>query len=169
MGDTQLQPTVLCRMTHKKRLTEKELADVKEAFAVFDRNGDGRITKLEIRQVLESLGQHPTDRDIDGIIGDADTDGNGSIDLHEFISMMKKKKNTNELKEEEREMAEAFRVFDADGDGYVTAEELRQVMERLGESLTNDEVKAMILAADMDGDGRVDFGEFVKLMHLGQR
>ena len=149
-------------MATNKMLTEQELTDLKEAFAVFDKDGDGRITKTEIRLVMESLGKTPSDQDVEDMMNEADMDGNGSIDLHEFVSMMKKKKTK---KEEEREIIEAFRVFDVDGDGYVTAVELRKVMAKLGEHLTDDDVDSMIIAADADGDGRVDFKEFAKMMN----
>ena len=64
----------------------------------------------------------------------------------------------------EEEMMEAFKIFDADGNGNITAEELRQIMENLGEKLTKDEVEAMVKEADMDGDGQINYNEFVRMM-----
>jgi calmodulin len=66
--------------------------------------------------------------------------------------------------ENEKELREAFQVFDKDQDGYISAFELRFVMMNLGENLTEDEVTEMIRAADKDGDGRVDFKEFSFMM-----
>ena len=60
------------------------------------------------------------------------------------------------------------RVFDRDGDGYISAEELSQVMLTLGESLTQDEIDEMIREADLDGDGKVGYDEFATMMsHKG--
>ena len=56
----------------------------------------------------------------------------------------------------EEEMNEAFRVFDKDGNGVITAAELKQVMANLGENLTEEEVSEMIKEADTDGDGVVN-------------
>ncbi len=67
--------------------------------------------------------------------------------------MSKKIKETDS----EDEMKEAFRVFDKDGDGFITPAELRHVMANLGEKLTDDEVGEMIREADDDGDGRVNY------------
>ena len=50
-----------------------------------------------------------------------------------------------------------FQVFDKDGNGYISAAELRHVMANLGEKLTDEEVEEMIKEADLDGDGQVNF------------
>ena len=57
-----------------------------------------------------------------------------------------------------------FRVFDKDGNGYISSAELRHVMTNLGEKLTDEEVDEMIREADIDGDGQVNYEEFVAMM-----
>ena len=57
----------------------------------------------------------------------------------------------------DEELLEAFRVFDQDGDGFISAEELRFLMCNLGEKLTQEEVNEMIAEADQDGDGQVNY------------
>merc|ERR1719361_684847 len=64
----------------------------------------------------------------------------------------------------EEEIKEAFKVFDKDGNGYISAAELRHVMTNLGEKLTDEEVDEMIREADIDGDGQVNYEEFVTMM-----
>lgn len=61
-------------------------------------------------------------------------------------------------------MSEAFAVFDVDKDGFITKGELRQVMNRLGENLTDEQLDAMIREADLDNDGKINAEEFKKLM-----
>lgn len=56
----------------------------------------------------------------------------------------------------EEEIREAFKVFDRDNNGFISAAELRHVMTSIGEKLTDDEVDEMIREADTDGDGRID-------------
>ncbi|XP_023228545.1 calmodulin-like [Centruroides sculpturatus] len=75
--------------------------------------------------------------------------------------MMSKKMHETDS---EQELREAFRVFDKDGDGYISATELRHVMTNLGEKLTDEEVEDMIKEADLDGDGVVNYDEFVLIL-----
>lgn len=63
----------------------------------------------------------------------------------------------------EEELRNAFNVFDTDGNGYITRDELGSVMGNLGEKLTSDELKEMMREADTDGDGKIDYKEFVKV------
>ena len=67
--------------------------------------------------------------------------------------MARKMKDTDS----EDELREAFRVFDKDGNGFISAAELRHVMTNLGEKLTDEEVDEMIREADIDGDGQVNY------------
>ena len=67
--------------------------------------------------------------------------------------MAKKMKETDS----DEELREAFRVFDKDGNGFISAAELRHVMTNLGEKLTDEEVDEMIREADIDGDGQVNY------------
>ena len=91
----------------------------------------------------------------------ADEDGNGTIDFAEFIKMMPSQERDDNAEEE---MLEAFRVFDTDGNGSITADELRQIFNNLGEKLTEEEIADMIEEADTDGDGEINYQEFVAMM-----
>lgn len=64
----------------------------------------------------------------------------------------------------EEELREAFRVFDRDGDGFISREELSLVMNNLGEKLSDDDVEDMIREADLDGDGKINYQEFVLII-----
>ena len=95
------------------------------------------------------------------MINDVDADGNGVVDFPEFLTLMARKMKDTDS---EKELVEAFRVFDREGTGFITASELAHVMTNLGEKLTNEEVDEMIREADMDGDGRLGYDDFVAMM-----
>ncbi|VDM47849.1 unnamed protein product [Toxocara canis] len=145
------------------------VTEFKEAFSLFDKDGDGTITTKELGTVMRSLGQNPTEAELQDMINEVDADGmrffffeclntsfagNGTIDFPEFLTMMARKMKDTDSEEEIRE---AFRVFDKDGNGFISAAELRHVMTNLGEKLTDEEVDEMIREADIDGDGQVNY------------
>ncbi|KAJ7489346.1 calmodulin 1 [Mycena latifolia] len=135
--------------------------EFKEAFSLFDKDGDGTITTLELGTVMRSLGQNPTEGELQDMINEVDADGNGTIDFNEFLAMMAKKFQDTDSEEEIRQ---AFAVFDKDGNGTISVSELQQVMRSLGEKLTDREVEEMIREADTDGDGEINYDEFLKMM-----
>jgi len=143
------------------QLTEEQIAEFKEAFSLFDKDGDGTITTKELGTVMRSLGQNPTEAELQDMINEVDADGNGTIDFPEsFLPWWQEKWKTQTVKK----IREAFRVFDKDGNGFISAAELRHVMTNLGEKLTDEEVDEMIREADIDGDGQVNYEEFVTMM-----
>ena len=85
--------------------------------------------------------------------------GNGEIDFEEFLQMMSKKITTNDTEEEIRD---AFRIFDKDGNGLISAHELRQIMMNLGEKVTDEELDEMMREADLNGDGQIDYEGEIK-------
>lgn len=142
-------------------LTEEQISEFREAFNLYDKDGDGTITILELGSIMRSLGQTPSDAELQDLINKIDNDKNGIIDFSEFVMMMSKKASHVNS---ESELIEAFKVFDKDGNGFITSQELRHVMTNLGEKITQEEADGMIKEADLDGDGRIDYEEFVKMM-----
>jgi len=143
------------------QLTHEQIAEFKEAFALFDKDGDGTITTKELGTVMRSLGQNPTEAELRDMIHEVDQDGSETIDFPEFLTLMSRKMQDTDTEEE---IKEAFRVFDKDGNGFISAAELRHVMMNLGEKLSNEEIDDMIKEADIDGDGQINYAEFVKMM-----
>jgi Ca2+-binding EF-hand superfamily protein len=120
-------------------------------------DGDGCITAAELATVMRSLGQFPTDDELRQMIEESDTNHDGVIDFQEFLDMVRRQEI---LQMNEPDIGlEAFKVFDVDGDGFITAEELRQIMAKLGETMTDEEVEMMIEEADADGDGQISYKE----------
>ncbi|XP_048478432.1 calmodulin-A isoform X2 [Plutella xylostella] len=142
-------------------LSEEQVAEFKEAFMLFDKDEDGTITMAELGVVMRSLGQRPSETELRDMVKEVDQDGNGTIEFNEFLQMMSKKMRGADG---EHELREAFRVFDKNNDGLISSVELRHVMTNLGERLSEEEVDDMIREADLDGDGMVNYDEFVTIL-----
>ncbi|GLU18398.1 hypothetical protein SLE2022_347020 [Rubroshorea leprosula] len=83
------------------------------------------------------------------------------MDFPEFLNLMARKMKDTDSEEE---LKEAFKVFDKDQNGFISAAELRHVMTNLRENLTDEEVGEMIREADTKGDAQVNYEEFVRMM-----
>ncbi|KAK2173409.1 hypothetical protein NP493_877g01010 [Ridgeia piscesae] len=86
---------------------------------------------------MKSLGQNPSEKDLEDMIKEVDVDDNGTIDFGEFLTLMSRKVNNIDTEED---IKEAFKVFDRDGNGFISAPELRYIMTNLGEKLSDEEV-----------------------------
>lgn len=165
-----------------KQMNAKKKEELKRVFATFDKDGDGFITKKELRESLKGIGMVMTEKEVEEMVQKLDANGDGLIDLDEFCdlfeSMVKREKvRGDELEEDddddddggEEELKEAFDVFDGDRDGLITVEELGMVLSNLGlkEGKKKEDCKEMIRKVDLDGDGMVNFDEFKRMMKAG--
>ncbi|KAL4237852.1 hypothetical protein ACF0H5_002564 [Mactra antiquata] len=149
MSETEMQQAI------------EQMKDFKASFSLFDRDGDGKVSKDELRTAMRSLGQNPTEDELNEIMNEVDKDGNGTIDYDEFVNLMSKR--SLEVNEED-ELRKSFKVFDKNGDGLISFEELKYVMTHMGERLSDTEVTNMLQQADTDGDGQINYEEFVRMM-----
>jgi calmodulin len=143
------------------QLTPQQLDELKEAFAIYDLDGDGTITTRELGSVMRALGLNPTEAEILNFIKEVDLDNSGSINFEEYVALMAGKMKDIDSEED---IIAAFKVFDVENKGYITQYELRHVMTNLGEKLTEQEVSDMMREADADGDGKINYEDFVKIM-----
>ena len=142
-------------------IPEHRLKDYRDAFEMFDKDKDGTITAKELLSIMRSLNQDPSEQELHEMIAEVDIDGNGKIDFEEFVSLMNRRSKETDIEEE---VINAFKVFDKDGSGLIASNELRQVMTSLGDRLTDEEADEMIREADVDGDGYINYEEFVRMM-----
>uniref|UniRef100_A0A1I8IYV5 EF-hand domain-containing protein n=2 Tax=Macrostomum lignano TaxID=282301 RepID=A0A1I8IYV5_9PLAT len=124
---------------------------MREAFDIFDQNSSGYIESFELRNVLQAMGQNPTQKEIDSIIQEAD-----------FARIMKSYvfKNSTEI---DNELLTAFQVFDRDKNGFISRQELEFVLKSIGEQLTTEEIDELFRSADANEDGKISYKEFVVL------
>ncbi|CAN4098293.1 unnamed protein product [Withania somnifera] len=139
----------------------QDMEEVKKVFAGFDANGDGMISGDELSGVLKALGSDTSPEEIARMMSEIDTDKDGCINLQEFADFCK---NDNSVDGGAKELKEAFDLYDQDHNGRISAIELHQILNRLGQSCTIHDCNRMITSVDSDGDGYVCFEEFKKMM-----
>merc|ERR1712072_298860 len=110
----------------KNQLSEKQIAEMREAFDLFDSDGGGTIDIDELGTAMEALGFQPKKGEIKKMVDDLDKDGDGTIDWDEFMILMGGKLSDKDMKDD---MVKAFKLFDTEGN-------LKAVAEELGESMS---------------------------------
>ncbi|KAG2710783.1 hypothetical protein I3843_04G044200 [Carya illinoinensis] len=139
--------------------------EVKNIFNKFDKNGDGKISCDELKDIIHALGSRTSSVDeVKRIMSEVDKDGDGFIDLDEFVEFHFGGSSSGSTQDSTRELRDAFELYDLDKDGLISASELHSVLKRLGEKCTMVDCCKMIRAVDTDGDAHVNFEEFKKMM-----
>mmetsp|Transcript_46279 Transcript_46279/g.145177 ORF Transcript_46279/g.145177 Transcript_46279/m.145177 type:complete len:514 (-) Transcript_46279:64-1605(-) len=144
------------------QLNEEQIKGLRDIFMNLDNNGDGLLTSSEMKEGLQKAGLSEIPPDLQTIMEDIDADGSGNIDYTEFLAATLDKRTY--LKEDV--CWSAFRVFDRNGDGKISKEELRTVLEGddVSEALGAQKVEALMKEVDGNGDGLIDFQEFMVMM-----
>ena len=138
-------------------MSDEKLAQLKTAFMVIDKDQNGAISAENLKEAMQMSGQTVTDEQVEMMIKNADCDENGKVEFPEFVKMMKKLMDAEQIRE-------AFQAIDSDGSGKVSVDELKEIMKAAGAGLDDDQIEGMIKQADTDGDGSVNYEEFLKVM-----
>jgi len=146
------------------QMTVEQIAEAREAFALFDRENTGTIMIEDVSALLQSIGQPFTQEELNKFFADSDLDKNGYIDFAEFLTLLSEKINNKD--DTDRELRETFRFYDVSNEGVITPCNLQYAMGRLGCKLTPEEADEMIREADLDMDGALNFEEFRRMMSM---
>ncbi|CAF1055820.1 unnamed protein product [Rotaria sp. Silwood1] len=144
------------------KLSSHQIQELHDAFNLFDRDKSGTISSSEIKQILIALNFKPTDSLLRKVMKEMDSNGNGTIEFEEFVKVMG---SIYERKFTEDEMRRAFKCFDTDQSGYITIDELRQVLHQLNQNISEQRIVDALNQIDIDHDGKISFEEFVQLFH----
>ncbi|KAI3712567.1 hypothetical protein L1987_71126 [Smallanthus sonchifolius] len=145
--------------TMGKDLSDDQVASMKEAFTLFDTDGDGKIAPSELGILMRSLGGNPTQAQLKSII--AEEKLTSSFDFNRFTDLMAK-----HLKPEpfDRQLRDAFKVIDKDGTGYVVVADLKHILTSIGEKLEPSEFDEWIKEIDVGSDGKIKYEDFIARM-----
>ena len=142
-------------------LSEETKADYMDAFNMFDTNHDGTINSQKIGELMRKLGKNPTESQLNQIIGNIAKNNSKQIVFDDFVELMEQKNKENDP---EIEIINMFQIFNKDNNGLISNEELFHIIRTFGETLTDEEIREIITEADVDGDGYINYEEFVRMM-----
>ena len=136
---------------------------LEDSFNAADTDGNGSLSHDELRDLLRSLGlQMVDDENLNKWINDIDGNNDGEIDMNEFQLIFEKIKLSNNCTFDKL-LRETFDMYDADGSGDIDQSELKTLMAQLGFDLSDEELSNMVAEVDVDGNGEIDYDEFVQL------
>lgn len=148
----------------RKKLTEIETVHCRQSFQHVDRDNSGTIDLGELKQVLNDMGQTPTEEELFVMISSIDEDGSGGISFPEFLKAVENQKFFNGLDrkqqpEDESDFIDAFVALGgkADMSGNIESEKLKSILEIFDLSA---DVTRLVEEADIDGSGYIEYGEF---------
>jgi len=133
---------------------------IKDCFTLYDKDNDGKIAVQDLGLVIRSLGQNPTEAEVNDIAKNMIRGPTfGLPELTQVIASM-----AAGSRNKQEEVRESFSVFDRDGTGMISAAELRHVMTNIGEKLSDQEIDEMIREVEVDRDGQIAYEDMVRLM-----
>merc|ERR1712080_90068 len=146
-------------------LENDEIKCLKTCFDLFDSKKVEFLSADDLDEILRAMGFRPSKEELQEILKEIDEDGSGEIEFGEFCQLCAKfLVEDPDIETMKRELKDAFRIYDKEGQGYITTETLRGFISELLSPLTDDELDGIIEELDEDGSGTMDFGEFCEMM-----
>ena len=145
-------------------LTEEEIAKIKRQFLVLDEDGSGELCVSELESILKDPKLKMSQKDVSNLLEEFDIDGNGTINVCEFLILMANKKNRKLIHRAiilRTQIRKAFKELDLDGNGYITKKEFKSVMRKQSAKYSEAQLNAMMADADRNGDGKIEYVEFL--------
>merc|ERR1711923_106383 len=146
-------------------LEPDEIKCLKNCFDLFDAKKQDFLSADDLDEILRAMGFRPSKEELQEILKEIDEDGSGEIEFGEFCQLCAKfLVEDPDMETMKRELKDAFRIYDKEGQGYITTETLRGLISELLAPLTSEELDGIIEELDEDGSGTMDFDEFCEMM-----
>ncbi|XP_069475878.1 calcium-binding protein 1 isoform X3 [Ambystoma mexicanum] len=149
-----------------RELRPEEIEELRDAFKEFDKNKDGYIGCKDLGNCMRTMGYMPTEMELIELSQQINMNLGGRVDFDDFVELMGPKllAETADMIGV-KELRDAFKEFDTNGDGEISTSELREAMKKLlGQQVGHRDIEDIIRDVDLNGDGQVDFEEFVRMM-----
>ncbi|KAL6066621.1 MyoD light chain [Balamuthia mandrillaris] len=138
-------------------LDEETIAELTEAFQKHDKDKDGRLNVPELGAAMRYMGLLPSFAELEDMV--RKHGGGAGLDQTAFQNMLASDFQEND---NEKELIDAFQVFDKDGKGFLPIMELRHVLMNMGEKQTDQDVAEILQENNISGDGNLDYASFVR-------
>ena len=152
--------TKVVTITRKLDIPEDKINEYKEAFDMFDKDKSGTISANEITKIMKNFGNPVSKKEVETMIAEIDTSGDGELDFEEFVTLMQKQIQYLEESDEDL-VLRAFKSFDKDHDGKITNYEFRYILTQLADKFTDEECDILFKECDLDNDGYLVYQDFI--------
>ncbi|CAH0694562.1 unnamed protein product [Spodoptera exigua] len=143
---------------------DQKMAMLRKAFQMFDTTKSGYIDVLKISTILNTMGQLFDDSELQALIDENDPENSGKINFDGFCNIASHFLEEEDAEAMQQELKEAFRLYDREGNGYITTSTLKEILAALDDKLSSSDLDGIIAEIDTDGSGTVDFDEFMEMM-----
>merc|ERR1712025_489542 len=138
-------------------LANDEIKCLKVCFDLFDTKKQDYLSADDLGEIMRAMGFRPTEEELVDLVAEIDEDGSGQIEFPEFCQLCATfLVEDPDIETMKKELKDAFRIYDKNGEGFITTETLRELIA----PLTEEELEGIIEELDEDGSGSMDFDEF---------
>merc|ERR1711872_368785 len=146
-------------------LANDEIKCLKVCFDLFDTKKQDYLSADDLGEIMRAMGFRPTEEELVELVNEIDEDGSGQIEFAEFCQLCATfLVEDPDIETMKKELKDAFRIYDKEGQGFITTETLRGLIGELLAPLTDEELEGIIDELDEDGSGSMDFDEFCEMM-----
>jgi len=142
-------------------LSEEQAAEFLEVFQKFDKSNEKKVSTTDMAAMMEAFGVTLSDKEYTDMLEALDPDGTGDITEARFMSLMGKKLGESE---HDKDIKQAFKVFDRKNNGSVATAELRHALRCLGAKMSQEDIDKLIADGDPRNTGTLSYEPFIKAM-----
>merc|ERR1712096_206861 len=146
-------------------LATDDIKCLKVCFDLFDMKTQEFLSGDDLGEIMRAMGFRPTEEELADLLHEVDEDGSGEIEFGEFCQLCATfLVEDPDIETMKKELKDAFRVYDKEGQGFITTETLRGLISELLAPLSDEELEGILDELDEDGSGSMDFDEFCEMM-----
>ena len=149
-------------------IDEDQIGEYQHFFDMFDKNKNGYIMATQLHLIMDAMEQDYDEKTLRKLIRKFDADGSGKLEFDEFCALVYTVANSVDKETLRRELKEAFRLFDKEGNGYISTKTLKELLREIAPDLSDKELDTAVDEIDEDGSGKIEFEEFWELMAGGE-